>query len=109
MEQLFASFLALGGVAALVAILVNVGKQIGWVPDGSAPTAALGLNLVAFVAFVLLKIFAPEMDVAGLDAGAQQLATILVQVLAFVMQLGASRVANAAVRGTPIIGYSHSE
>ncbi|MBX3004577.1 MAG: hypothetical protein KF821_01970 [Anaerolineales bacterium] len=109
MEQLFTSFLALAGVAALVAVLVNIGKLVGWVPDGAAPTAALLLNLGAFVVFAGLKIYAPDVDVAGLDAGAQQIATILVQVLAFVAQLGVSRAANAAVRGVPVIGYSHSQ
>jgi len=108
LTDLFTGFLALAGVAALIAALINVGKAIGWVPDGAAPKFSLWLNLVFFALFVILSIFKPDVDIAGLDANAQAVAQLMIGALAFIGQLGVSRVSNAALRGTPLVGFSHS-
>lgn len=108
LEALFSQFALLVGVAALFAALINVGKFFGWVPDGSAPAWSLALNLLAFVAFVVLRYFAPQVDIAGLDANAQAIADMLIYFLGFVAQLGGSKGANAVLRGAPLIGHSHS-
>lgn len=107
-EQLGMGFIALAGVASFVAALINAGKQAGIVKDGTAPDWSLGLNLVFFAAFIILRLFVPDIDIAGVDQLAANAADILVAILGFVAQLGASRVANAALRGTPVVGYSHS-
>lgn len=109
LTQLLEGFVALAGVAALMAVLINAGKAIGLVKDGFAPTWSLLLNLIAFVAFVLTRIFVPELDIAGADATAAELANILTAILAFVAQLGVSKGANAIVRGQPVVGFSHSQ
>ena len=110
-ESLVAQFLLLLGVAALIGALINVGKKFlpQYFPDGSAPTWSLYLNVAAFAAFVALRIFVPDVDVAGLDSNAQAIADLLIYLLGFVSQIGGSKVANAALRGVPVIGYSHSQ
>ena len=40
LTMLLQNFLLLGGFAALATTLVNVGKRLGIVPDGSAPTVS---------------------------------------------------------------------
>ncbi len=107
--QLFQGFAALAGVAAFLAAVINIGKAFGWVKDGLAPTWSTVLNLVAFVAFVVLRLFAPEIDIAGVDGAAAQLANTLVAILAFVGQLGVAKGTNAILRGAPVIGFSHSD
>lgn len=108
MENLFAAFVLLSGVGTLIAALINAGKRVGVVKDGTAPTWSLGLNAIAFIGFVALNIFAPQIDVAGLDANAQAIADVIVAVLGFVSQIGASKVANVALRGAPVVGFSHN-
>ncbi len=108
MENLFVGFVALVGVAALVAALINAGKQLGVVKDGTATSWSLYLNLFFFAVFVALKIFKPEVDISSLDQTAATIASVVVGILGIVVQMGASRVANAALRGAPIIGFSHS-
>lgn len=107
--QYFQGFVALAGVATLLAVIVNIGKALGWVKDGHAPTWAILLNLITFASFVLTRLFVPEIDIAGADATAAELANILSAVFAFVVQLGVSKGANAIVRGAPLVGYSHSQ
>ena len=108
--SLVSQFMLLVGVAAVIGALINVGKRFlpSFFPDGSAPTWSLYLNLGAFAAFVALRLFAPDVDVAGLDANAQATADLLIYFLGFISQLGGSKVANAALRGTPVVGFSHS-
>lgn len=109
MEELLAFYLSLGGVAALIAVLINVLKKFGVVKDGTAPTWSLGFNLVGLVATFALNVFAPEFDFVGASEIAQTLAEIGALILGLVGQLAISRGTNAAVRGTPLLGYSNSK
>lgn len=108
-SALLGQFTALAGVGALIAALVNTLKKFGVVKDGDAMTWATGLNLVGIVALYLLRVFAPSVDVGGVDSLAQSIAEILVLVVGVVLQLGLTRGANAILKGAPVIGYSYTE
>ena len=109
LEPIFAAALALGGAAALIAALVNVGKQIGVVPDGKAPTASLLLNLVLFVGVALAGVFAPTLDLVKLDGIAGDLAQILTLAFGIATQFGLTKQIAEALKGAPVIGFSHSK
>jgi len=94
------------GVAAFVAALVNVLKFLKIATDGTAANWALGLNLLGFVLFVVANI--AGLPTAGVDAIVGSLAALIMTILGLLGQLVVSRGVNAGLRGTPLIGYSHS-
>ena len=101
-------FAALAGVGAVIALVVNVLKTVGVVRDGQAQDFSLVLNLAGVAALVALRVFTPDLDVAGLDATAGKIAEAGVIVFGLVVQLYGSRLAHGAIRGVPVIGKSHS-
>lgn len=106
MNNLLGVFVKLSGVAALVTTLVNAGKQFGLVKDGDAPKWTAGLNALGFGLFIAARIV--NFDVAPVDATLGNVANVLIALLALLGQFGVGRILNAGVRGTPLIGYSHS-
>ena len=58
-------FAALAGFGAVIALLVNIGKALGVVKDGQAQNFSLVLNLAGVAALVALRVFTPDLDVAG--------------------------------------------
>jgi len=99
---------ALAGWAALVAVLINIGKLAGLVKDGQAGKYNLFLNLGGLVALTILKVFAPDVDILVLDSFAAQIAQVLVSILALVGMLGFSKISHLAVKHLPVIGKSYS-
>ncbi len=104
LSELLRLFVALTGFAALSAVLVDVLKRFG-LPDGSAPTASLIVNLVGFVLFVVANVFG--FDVAGIDKVLAGVASVLTALLGLLGQLIISRGVHAGLRGTPL-SYSQS-
>lgn len=108
-ESLLAAFLALGGVGALIAALVNIAKTVGWVKDGQAPAVATGLNLLGMILLFVVGIVAPDFDVEGANQFAAQLANVLVVVFGFAWQLISSRITHEkALKGAPLVGKSYA-
>lgn len=105
-NSLLTLFGSLGGIGALVAALVNIGKTVGWVKDNQAPTWVTGLNLAGLILVFVLGIFAPDMKIAGVDQFAGQLAIVLVTVFGFVWQILASKLTHSALKGTVLVGKS---
>ena len=105
---LVSQFTALAGVGALIALLVNILKTFNVVKDGQAPSASLFLNLAGVTALILLRVFRPDLDVAGLDATAAAIASAGVTLFGLFVQLWGSRLAHMAVAGAPVIGKSRS-
>ena len=99
---------ALAGVGALVAVLVNIGKAAGLVKDGQAQNYSTGINLAALVALFGLKVFAPQVDVANLDATAAQVAQVAITVFGLLAQLYGAKWAHGALAGVPLFGKSYS-
>lgn len=99
---------SLMGVMALIVMLVNVGKLVGLVPDGSAPAASQALQAIAVIVLVALQVFGVE--VAVIDAVAQSIADLGIALLALVplfMQLNG--IIHGELRGLPAVGFSHTE
>ena len=101
---------ALGGFAATVAVVINILKTVGWVPDGQAGAWAAGLNLVGLIGLFAAGIFAPEFDFVGLDGHMEMIATILTMVFAYVIEFWVSKGTHEAFSSArlPVIGKSHS-
>ena len=108
LPELVVQYGGLVGIAALFAILINLSKIAGWVTDGTSQTWSALLNLVGFVAFVILRLFKPEFDFEGMDAQAAALANVAAYVIAYVLQLLSSKATAFAVRDVPLIGKSFS-
>jgi len=107
--QLITMFASLAGVAALVAVLVQLGKFIGLIKDDTAHKWAAGLNLVAFIVFAVFGIFNPNIVYEVLDGYAAQIAAVALFVLGFLTQMTTSKpfytyFKNARV---PYLGYSN--
>ena len=100
---------ALGGFAALVAMLVNVLKSFGLIGDGHAGQVAVGLNLAGLVALFVVGQFAPGFDIGIFDQQLGQLAEILILIFAFVFQNFISNGTHGTLSGMriPVIGKSN--
>jgi hypothetical protein len=107
-EMLLGFAVTLGGLGSLIAVLVNIGKTVGWVKDGQSATVVTGLNLLLMAAVFGMGVFKPEFDWKGLDENAGQLATVLATVFGFVWQMISSKLAHSGFKGVPVLGKSYS-
>jgi hypothetical protein len=97
------------GVAALVAILIDLLKRFGLVQDGDAPKWSAALNLIALIALVAMRYIAPQFSVEFLDEQAGAVAQIAVVILSFVVQLRVSpAVHDAGVMDRSVLAFSHN-
>ena len=96
------------GLAALIAALINIGKTIGLVKDGDAGSWSAGLNLVALVVLVALKMFRPDLELEKLDVELGALAQVLGIVLALLSQIKVSASVHNFFVGLelPVVGKS---
>ena len=100
---------SLAGLAAVITVLVNIGKSAGVVKDGQAPTYSLVLNLIGFAVMSLLGVFNPEFDEQGVNVVAQQVADIALSILGLITQLKVSPATHEAVKGVPLVGKSFAK
>lgn len=91
-NELFALIAPYAGFAALVAVLVQLGKQYKVIADGDAGKISAVLNLAGGVAVYALSKFAVGFDFATADTVFGELSQILTAVFAFVAQVGGSKV-----------------
>ena len=106
LEELVQLYSLLAGVAALIAVLVDVLKRFGVIKDDQAPAAVLLLNVVGFVLFVVANVLG--LPIAGIDVLLGSVAALLAALLGIIGQVAVSRGVHFVLRDTPIIGYSHS-
>jgi hypothetical protein len=102
MEDFLAQYGGLLGLAALIALVIDGFKRLGWVQDGTSQNWSLALNFVGFLGFVLLRWFKPELDYLALDATLAAIATIGTSIIALIAQLAASKITHAVLKGTPL-------
>lgn len=107
-EGLLAQWLGLAGIAALIAVLINVGKLAGVVKDGQAQTWSAGLNLAGLIALFVLRIFKPDFDIGIIDEQAAALANAAVVIIGYITQLLSSKLAHLAFKNVPMLGTSFS-
>lgn len=96
------------GLAALIAMLINVGKVFGIVKDGTAGSWSAGLNLVALVVLVALKLFRPDLELEKVDVELGALAQVLGLVLTLLSQIKVSDKAHGFLSHLqiPVLGKS---
>lgn len=104
MEQFVGEFFALAGYAALVSLIIGILKTVGVVKDGTSDKWAAGFNLAGLLAFVVVRQFFPQVDVAPIDSALGQFAALGAYVLSYVVMLLGSKVTYSAVRGLPVVG-----
>lgn len=100
-----------GGIGGLIALLVGIGKQVGWVKDGSSALVVRTINLIVLVAlFVVGNSPDITLDFAGLDtlAGTISDAGFLLLGLLIPGANWASAKTYGLVKGTPLVGKSYS-
>ena len=109
-EQVYEFILTAGGLTALVSLLVNVGKAVNAVKDGQAEVAVKLLNFIVFVGLFILGNSKAEADVWEIDAWAGTLAEAGTLLLPFFIAFGnwLSPKIHEIIKGTPLVGYSHS-
>jgi len=110
LKLLFNLVLATPGATALVVVLVNIGKVIGWVKDNNAEVAINVLNVVMAIVIGCLALFLPNLNIPGLDATFGSLAatlTAFLPLLAILVKWLAPTV-YGAFRGVPLVGHSHT-
>lgn len=105
-ENLMGEWVGLAGVAALIALLINVGKTAGVIKDGQAGTVSAGLNLLGLAGLLALKVFAPDTSVIEIDTQLSRFAEVGLVLLTYISQLLVSKGAHLAVKGVPVIGKS---
>lgn len=97
---------SLVGIAALITVLVNIGKSVGLVTDGEATRWVAGLNILGMVVLILLKIFQPQWAVLYLDSVAGVIAQVMIILSGFALQLVTSYLTHQSIRGVPVVGKS---
>ena len=110
LASLAVQFASLAGFAALVAVLINVGKTVGLVKNGTAGKWSAGLNLIGLMVLLLLRVFVPSLATEQINGIAGQVSTVLVIVLGFVVQFYTSSDVHDALANAniPVIGKSFS-
>jgi hypothetical protein len=99
-------FVSLLGVAALVAVIVNILKVFGVIKEGASAYWASGLGLVMFITVAVLGIFKPDLTPAFLNEAALKIATILTFILGFITQIAAAPLFHKALSSgsIPLLG-----
>ena len=107
--NLFSELGSLVGVGALIAVLINIGKLIGFVKEGTAQNWSVGANIVGIVLLMIFHVFQPaNIDLGQIDTFAGSIAQILLIVVGLFVQLASSKLTHATVKGTAVIGKSYS-
>ena len=101
---LLSKYAALEGIAAFVAVLINLGKVVGIVKDGTSAKWSLGLNSVLFALVVIAGLFAAPIEQSTIDT----VARVLAAVLGFILQLITSPFVHTKLVDAelPVIGRS---
>jgi hypothetical protein len=100
MDSLFIQFGGLLGFAALVSMVIDAFKRLGWVQDGTSQNWSLGMNLGGFILFVILRLWKP--DYIALDSTLSVVAGIGASIIALIAQLVASKVTHIVLTDTPL-------
>lgn len=104
--MLFSQWTALIGFGALIAVLINIGKALKIVKDGTATIWSTGLNLIGFIVLVVLRVVQPDFSFESLDPVAQNIATVLSSIFGIILQLLGSYGTHTRLAGVPVIGKS---
>jgi quinol-cytochrome oxidoreductase complex cytochrome b subunit len=102
-------FLALGGFAVLVTVIVNILKAVKVVQDGQAQTWSFLLNLAGFILFSALGMLNPTIDWGAIDATIAAVASVLIKILELATMPAISKLAHEwTMKSVPVLGFSYS-
>src|SRR5512136_2973681 len=109
--QIVVQFGSLAGIAALIAVIINLLKAAHLVKDGTAGKWSAALNVIALVVLLSLKIFVPSVATSTIDGFAGQAAQVLLVVLGYLVQIFTSSDVHAALSAMniPLLGKSYSK
>ncbi|MGA2490208.1 MAG: hypothetical protein ABSF99_08480 [Anaerolineales bacterium] len=104
-------FASLFGISALIAALINLLKTIKVVTDGTSAYWSAGLNLAAFIGLVAFRVFRPDLALDILNGYAGQIATVILFILGFIVQIigSASTHLQLKAASVPLLGTSFSK
>ncbi|MCE5208276.1 MAG: hypothetical protein LLG42_08190 [Chloroflexi bacterium] len=105
-SEILTQWSALVGMAALIAVIINILKLTGLVKDGDAQTWSAGLNLAGLAVLFILRVINPNIDLGQVDEQMGSLAKTAMVVIGYVSQLLASKATHLAVKNVPLIGTS---
>jgi len=105
-NELLTQWSALAGMAALIAVIINLLKLTGLVKDGDAQTWSAALNLLGLAALFVLRVIRPDVDPGRVDEQLGALAKIAMLIIAYISQLLTSKATHLAVKHIPLIGTS---
>lgn len=92
-DELVAVAVTLVGLQLLLSFVIDVGKYIGLVDDGTAGKWSAVFNLVTLIFVAAWLKFFPTVDIYAIDNQLLELAKVLIYVFAYVTQLiGTKRV-----------------
>lgn len=110
--EVIIEFLKLGGVAAVMSVLVNLGKSVGIVKEGKvdywvAGMQVIGVGVAAYFGFTKPDLVAEWLKVA--DEEAQKIATVIGYILSVIVAIKQSGFEyKNFLRGLPVVGKSFS-
>lgn len=97
------------GVAAVVALLLNVLKWSGALPDGWAGLISAGINLAVLVVIAVVLKVNPAFNFASFDAQAGEFAQTAAVLFAYIVQITSSKSAHRFMSsGLGIKAATHS-
>jgi hypothetical protein len=108
LDQLLLLVGGLGGAGFLIAVLINIGKSVGWIKDGDAASYSTGASLLLTVIVFVTGIVKPDFDFVAADATVMQIAQILSMVFTALWPMIASKISHGLLRGSAVIGKSYS-
>lgn len=108
---LLKTFGGLLGVAALVTVLINIGKIFKVVKDGTADKWNQGAQLlIALILFIWGLVSPDTLDLGKVDAFAQEVADLgilIVPIIPILIKWGTA--VYGWIKGLPILGYSNTK
>ena len=107
-NDLFPLFASLIGFPALIAAGVNVAKYFGLLGDGLAPSVVFWANLVGFVGVGVAYFTGHLALLSQIDSQFGSVATFLLTFVAFLSELGITKLYHVGLKGVPVLGYTHS-
>lgn len=110
LTKFLVELIILGALSAPVVLLINLGKQIGLIKDGTSQYWSMGLSLAVLVAAIVVKVFNPSLLAATVSDTINYSIQVAVILFAFLgIQLPTAKQIYENVRGLWFIGYSFSE
>ena len=103
-ENVLEILAGLAGLGGFISVLVNLLKSVGVVQDGTSEQWFGGINILAFIAVAVVYFLNVDVDWSNIDSWLQALASLI----GLVIQLVGGKVAYNNLRGTPVVGYSHT-